>query len=67
MKMSNSELTRYMLECIFEVWLEVFLNGIPCYSDHYRIDFIRYAYGFLNLIKKKVMVNYIISISHLGI
>lgn len=52
--MSNSELTRYMLECIFEVWFKVFTSSIQYYPLLYSIDFIRYAYNFLLLVKKKV-------------
>lgn len=55
--MSNSELTRYMLECIFEVWFKVFTHSIQYYPLLYSIDFIRYAYNFLLLVKKKVILN----------
>eukprot|EP01022_Parablepharisma_sp_SALTPOND_P004610 TRINITY_DN120621_c2_g1_i1.p2 TRINITY_DN120621_c2_g1~~TRINITY_DN120621_c2_g1_i1.p2 ORF type:complete len:392 (-),score=20.85 TRINITY_DN120621_c2_g1_i1:3666-4841(-) len=53
--MSNSELTRYMLECIFDVWFKVFTDSIRLYPKLNHIDFIRYAYNLLNLIKKKVL------------
>jgi len=62
--MSNSELTKYMLECIFEVWFKVFTYSIQYYPSLYSIDFIRYAYNFLTLIKKKVRLQYILSINH---
>jgi len=63
--MSNSELTRYMLECIFDVWFKVFTDSIHLYPKLYHIDFIRYAYNFLTLIKKKVFfLNNSASINH---
>ncbi len=55
--MSNSEYTHYMLECIFDVWFKVFTESIRYYPNLYHIDFIRYAYNFLNIIKKKVRLS----------
>lgn len=68
--MSNSEVTRYMLECIFEVWVKVFTDSIANYPKSYSFDFIKYAYSFLNIIKKKVIyykINVVQTVEKLGI
>jgi len=54
-KMTNRELTKYMLECIFIVWFKIFTSATQYYPRIYSIDFIKYAENFLSLIKKKVV------------
>lgn len=58
--MSSSELTKYMLECIFAVWFKVFTCSIQHYPRLYSLDFIQYAYNFLGLVKKKVVLGFMV-------
>ena len=53
-KMTASEITRYMLECIFDVWFKVFNDSIQFYPKLYHTDFIRFSYNFLKTIKRQV-------------
>jgi len=52
--MNENEWAKYMLECIFEVWFKIFVNGISLYPDIYYVEFINYAFSYLKLILRKV-------------